>query len=399
MGTKHKKPMVLLVLALLSLALAGCWDLWEIDDRGIVMAIGIEEIPPEEVVQTRGLERQLIRSTNERALKITYQFAVPSGLAGEGSSGGPAYVNLGTTALSSEVRLRGLISTQSSRKGDLTHLQAVVLGPEVCKNGIYCVLERFIRDPGVRRQISIFVTEDDVAQVLDVNNPQEPMPALYLVSLTDNEDWANRMPPDMQLGEISRRIRENAVYVVPRVAAGENSLKMAGGGIFHGDRLVGWLGELETNAYRWIIGEVDTAPILVAAPGSKGPRRTEGYLAENTQSIRSVEIVDGQIKLKVKISTEGTLVERQIKEVVWSNEALAEVKKALANRVSMNTKVLIKKAQEEWRLDLFGFGREVEKKYPQLWKEIKDEWNNLYFPGALVEVDVDVIINRTGTKR
>lgn len=400
MRNRLKRKAALFSLVILSMALGGCWDLWEIDERGLVLAMGIEEIPRQEVLQTEGVERQLLEKTSDRALAVTYQFAVPSGLAGEaGGGGGPTYVNLTTAALSSEVRIRGLISTRSSRKGDLTHLQVVVLGPEVAKNGIYDVLERLMRDPDVRRQVSVLVTEGDVLKVLETNTGQEPMPALYLTSLQWNEDWAGRMPPPMEMGQVYRFIREGGVFVIPRVTPGEGDLKMAGGGIFHRDRLVAWMGETETNVYRWIIGEIQLLPILIASPMSTEQRLTEGYLAERSRTFRGVELVDGQFRLKVKIDTQGSIVERQLQRTVWSDEAHAELTRVVADTLAEDIKILIKKAQEEWKLDLFGFGREVEKKYPQLWREIREEWHERYFPGALVEVDVDVMINRTGTIR
>lgn len=398
MRKRLKKTVVVIGLIIMSLTLAGCWDLWEIDERGLVLAMGIEEIPRQEVMQFGGGEKQLLERTSDRAFAVTYQFAVPTGFAGE-AGGGPTYVNLTTSALSSEVRIRGLISTRSSRKGDLTYLQVVVLGPEICKNGIYESLERLMRDPAVRSQVSVVVTEGDVLKVLDTNTDQEPMPALYLTSLLQNQDWSGRIPPTVELGQVFRYVREGGVYVIPRVTAGENDLKMAGGGIFQQDRLVAWIGEAETNIYRWIIGETQVYPILVSSPSSQEYSLTEAFLAERSRTFRGVELVDGQFRLKVKIDTQGSIVERQLQRTVWSDEAHAELTRVVADTLAEDIKILIKKAQEEWKLDLFGFGREVEKKYPQLWREIREEWHERYFPGALVEVDVDVMINRTGTIR
>lgn len=396
MQSRGRRSLLLLLSILISLNCVGCWDLWELEDRGMVMAIGIDEIDETQLLQSGGLENELLGDVSDRAVKVVYQFAIPSGLSGEQSSGGPTYYNMIATSLNSEILIRGLAGTRSSRRGDLTHLLVMVLGQEAAKKGIYPILERYIRDPDVRKQMMMIVTDGDVAKVLEINNQQEPMPAIYITTLMENSNYIQRIPPSISLMEVFRHILEEGVYIIPKITPGKNDLKLAGGGIFHGDRLVGWLGEMETVIYRWIVNEMTASPIVTASPSSTAHKLVDGYLAERSNTMVRTEIQDGTIKFILKIKTEGSLLERQLAIELWNDEITAAVRQEMANALAEDIRLLINKAQEEWQLDIFGFGRYIEQYHPQVWKEIKDQWHDTYFPGAQFEIDVDVTITRTG---
>lgn len=390
------KGPILLAILLTSLVCAGCWDLWELEERGLVLAVGVEELPDGQRRETTGLENRLLGNVSDRMIEVTYQFAIPGGFSGEESAGGPTYYNMTTTSLNSEILVRGMAGTRSSRRGDLTHLQVLVIGQEAARHGIYPILERFIRDPEVRKQVPVMVTDGDVKEVLEITNQQEPMPALYLTALMENSSFMQRIAPQISLMEVFRYILEDGVYVVPKVTPGKTDLKLAGGGIFHGDRLVGWLGEFETIIYRWITGQMSSSPIVTASPLSPTYKLVDGYLADRSKTVVRPVIQDGTIKFILKIRTEGSLLERQLAEELWNDRVLASIRRDLAGVLAEDIKQLIKKAQEEWRLDIFGFGRLVEQYHPQVWEEIKDHWHDSYFPGAEFEVDVDITITRTG---
>ncbi|MNV88192.1 Spore germination protein B3 precursor [compost metagenome] len=56
---------------------------------------------------------------------------------------------------------------------------------------------------------------------------------------------------------------------------------------------------------------------------------------------------------------------------------------------------VITASQQEFKSDIFGFGRKVHIDHPYVWKEIKDDWNELY-PTVPVEVKIEVKIERIG---
>jgi len=55
----------------------------------------------------------------------------------------------------------------------------------------------------------------------------------------------------------------------------------------------------------------------------------------------------------------------------------------------------LKKTQQEYSSDIFGFGVEVHKYHPQYWKKVKKNWDDI-FSTLPVELQVDAKIRRTG---
>ncbi|MFA5536897.1 MAG: Ger(x)C family spore germination protein [Bacillota bacterium] len=395
-----KKLAALLAILFLALNSTGCWDLWEIEERGLVLGLGIDEIPLEEVADSVGLEGQLQEEHSNRGVRITYQFAIPAGLSGDEKGGeGPGFYNLTTSAPMSNLIFRGLAATRASRKADVEQLQVLILGEKLSRAGIFSVLDRLVRDPNVRKHVPVFVTQDDVAEVLTVYTKQDAAPAIYLAELMRNNDWAHRIAPEMRLGQVLRGMREKAVFVVPRVTVGEQDSKLAGAGVFYGDRLKFWLGEEETIIYRWVINEVEVSPIIATLPDSKSAKLINGYSASrNKTTIRPV-IEDDRLKFEIKVMTKGELLERQSFESAWQDDLLKEIAIELAEILKKDMEALIKKTQQEWQLDIFDFGRSVERHYPQVWKDIKNDWHDQYYPAAEIDLEVNLTISRTGVLR
>lgn len=54
------------------------------------------------------------------------------------------------------------------------------------------------------------------------------------------------------------------------------------------------------------------------------------------------------------------------------------------------------KAQKELKIDNFQIKKLVYIKYPEIWKEISDEWDKGIFPNISYSVKVDTNLIRTG---
>ncbi|HPD01686.1 MAG TPA: Ger(x)C family spore germination C-terminal domain-containing protein, partial [Acetivibrio sp.] len=55
----------------------------------------------------------------------------------------------------------------------------------------------------------------------------------------------------------------------------------------------------------------------------------------------------------------------------------------------------LNKAQKELKTDIFGFGEEIHRKHPKLWKKLKKEWSNK-FPDLPVNITVEVETKQLG---
>lgn len=72
---------------------------------------------------------------------------------------------------------------------------------------------------------------------------------------------------------------------------------------------------------------------------------------------------------------------------VVMREVSREIKKSVEDTIRLN--------QQEYQADIFGFGQRLYQKFPQVWKAIEKDWDDIY-PTVEVSVKVSAMIRRTG---
>ena len=76
-------------------------------------------------------------------------------------------------------------------------------------------------------------------------------------------------------------------------------------------------------------------------------------------------------------------------------KVIEEMEKVLEEDVKKEIQSIIKKIQKTYKADVIGIGEHLSKFEPKKWREIKDDWDNI-FPDINIDVSVDVKIRRIG---
>lgn len=63
--------------------------------------------------------------------------------------------------------------------------------------------------------------------------------------------------------------------------------------------------------------------------------------------------------------------------------------------MEVNIESAVKKVQQEYGTDIFGFGIAFHHKYPKQWEKIKENWDEI-FKNAEFQIEVKTSIIRTG---
>ncbi|MCF6461330.1 Ger(x)C family spore germination C-terminal domain-containing protein, partial [Clostridium sp. Cult3] len=195
----------------------------------------------------------------------------------------------------------------------------------------------------------------------------------------------------------------------------EYELSVIGAAVFDKQRLVGYLNGIETKAYNIITGNVKTGIITFPTPtvsvdeissltlaiesdiDSQEPNKIHMSTIDiiKLKSKRDVEIVDGNILLKVDIRLRGSL-EEFVGNMDISNERnMKEIEKACSQEIKNKLEDTLRKVQSEYETDIFGFGSVFHRKHPEEWHQIEDNWNEI-FSKANIKVDVKTNVIRTG---
>lgn len=401
---KIKIGLVGLLLLTLILFLPACWDKKEVDQLGIVSAIGVE--PAKE-----GRLRVIVQEIN-----TSTQGGAGGGGGGGGKKGGDSkpYVNYsgeGTTLFNAFRE----ISLQSPHRLFYAHSQVIIISETLARErGIKEIMDIFERNPEIRLTNYLLVGRGDMTALFNVPQQLEATPGQSIDDIIENRNQTSqyavlKLKDFLGLMESESSQPYTAmVEVVPNKALPEKqqdkaasaqkpkqneNIQVSNTAVFRRDKMVGWLTPKESRGLLWLKGKVHGGTIVIPAPEGKSEPVTLEIIRSKTQM--RPEIRNGKIVVTVAIDLDSNLQETMTYLDLTRPAIIDELEKQEAAVVKNEVKSALSKAQKELAVDVFGFGQEVMRKDPQKWKKLKTDWSELY-PNVQVQLQVKAKINNTG---
>jgi len=398
----------IIVLGLLLLGVmitqAACWDHREVEQLGIVMATGVESA-------AGGRVRIIMQNVNPTALGKG---------AGGGGGGGPMgaankpYRNRSIEGDTISEAIRDA-SREAPRQLFFAHNQVIILSEElVRKRGLQEVVDFFQRDPHMRRTTWIIVGRGDLASLLDEPGQLETTPAQRIDSIIDQRDRTSEYAVQ-RIGDFLELLESEStqpftavVETIPNLAVPKDPrhgmsigqipeppeiIRLNGTAVFRRDKMVGWLSQYESRGLLWVRGEVKGGILEIPSPDKETISIALEILRSKTKL--QPEIRNGQIYITVSVREESNLEETLVPLDLTKPETIKKLEELQAEAIRKEIESALAKAQQEYGVDVFGFGEAVHRKYPGEWKEMKKMWPEL-FPGVQVQVQVETKIRRTG---
>jgi len=383
-----KKYVIVLITFIAAVALAACWNRRELDTLAIVSAVGID------------------KAEEDGKLSIAFQIIQPSKIKGSvpsASGGSESDSSKGVWVLTSTgytiFDAARNATMQSDRRLFFPQNRIIVIGEELAREGIGPLLDFFNRDPEPRRMSWLLISKGKAHDIISAKHEQENVPARAIDNLLKSS-VATSMAVKVTLNDFLKNLM--APYSDPIACRIEmiqdhqmknQRMRFTGASVFNKDKLVGFLDQYETRGLNWILGKVVSGIIVVKSPLDE----TKNVAIEiiRARSKITPEIQEGEIKITVEVEEEGNLAE-QFSDVELTNEKMfEELEKRKAQVIKNEIQSVLKKAQKEWGVDIFGFGKAVHSKYPKEWKTLQTKWRDI-LPEINVEVRVDAKLRDNG---
>ncbi len=382
------KKLLLAFIILTNLLLSGCMGSKEINSLALTISIGIDKA--------------------ENGYSITYQILNPKAIASKKSSNESTFF-LYTESGDDLFEIIRRITTISPRKVYNSHLRMIVLSEEIAKEGIQSLLDFFIRDHEFRTDFYFVVARGSTAhEVLKSITPLEsvsgmemydsikasektwaPTKAVKIIELVNNliSDGTNPVLTGVEL--VEQQEKSSSIDGLKQSVV--NKLKLSSLCAFKKDKLVGWMTEDESKGYNYITENV---------------KNTIGHIQLDEQNKITTEVINAKSKTKaymlngkpaakVEVSLTVNIAAETGTFDVSTEENSEKLSKLMEQKTSQLCESAIRKAQENLGTDVFGFGEEIHRTYPKLWKKIKNNWNN-EFTKLPVSVTVHVKVNGLG---
>lgn len=377
---RHVLPCLFAVL-LLPFLLSGCWDRVEIQDRLFVMAVAIDKSKPEKGKRSY--------------YEFTAQFTEARALSGRVSNPNISPVWNATSTGPSVFECIRLMATRVARQPYYEHLQIIIIGEELAKEGINHPLDLFYRDHESRRKIKLVIASGSAKDALHIKPKLMPVSGQYISKLTEEgESKTARLPNSTSIGQFSTNFHGGSNSILPRITTHDHEVKMAGGAIMKGDKLIGWLTDQDVKSLRWINGTFSAGDEVILDNRETG---SPGFTTMEVKAVRSTvhtAIKNGKPVFTVMIRGEGNLAEDGL-ENRPSIEKLREKEVQMNKTIQSKTEQLVGKMQRKYKTDIFGFGEELRRHQYAYWKTHQKDWDKL-FQEAEVHIQVETFIRRIG---
>lgn len=381
----------MLILAVSS----GCWGQEELTNTGIVVTTGIDLL-------------------EGHKYQMTVLAAVP---AGGGAMQQPDRSNTWIGSAIGESPMDASKNLRKTATKNLTWVQddIVIIGEEAARHGIDSIIDYLLRNRETRLNIKILVSKGLAADILAL--PADIESSLYSElegGILSSKKWSKSYIPDLRefleaysaeyTGSVAGHvgfIDENMVtfstnrekYMqFDKPFGTQKVMFLEGSTVFKGSSLVGFLSDIETRGFLWVVGKTKIGTLSIVNYEGKGILSAESI---GSKSSIEPEVSGDKITFKVKVEAKCRLTESEESIDLNSTATIKKAEKALAESIKKEMEAAVKKAQKEYKSDIFGFGNTLFKKKPAVWRTVKDQWEELY-PEVEVSYSVKVTLKRMG---
>jgi len=361
----------LILIAVCTWCLTGCWDKVEINELAIGEMIGADFDP----------------ETGKQI--VYYQIVNPVAVSAQNNAGikSPFYTYTVKANSISELGLK--VSGMLPRNLFPDHYQSEVISERYARQGLKQFLNFYERQYNRRSNLYLFVADSPISDIMMTYTPLERLSGRAIRSLVEHEaESTGRVSKKSRVKDLTEHFESSVHTVLPmirlsgskpwsntdrfeHVDANKGNLVLSGGAVFKQDRMIGKIGLNQMAYYVLLKGDSRTFFETLSLQGSMVD------LQATKPKVRKRLILDsGAPVWKVDISTSLTIMNNnQNKKMTLEN--MNEIKEAFDRQVAGKTTELFKDAMNKnW--DLFGLEDKIKNKRGKAWEAVqrqKNGWN------------------------
>lgn len=283
---------------------------------------------------------------------------------------------------------------ESSHKLFIGHNQCIIFGKEDAAKGIKDQLDLFLRDHEGRIDVSIMVSDSTANEILTTKSEMSPMSALEITQLLNNQQ-ATSESTDVDLLEfLSKLEKKTTCPVTSLIKVDKQSnpprLELSGLAVFKDDKMVGELDKDKARGYLWAVNRVESGTVDVQTEYGRASLEICSSSSNLNPSVKE----DGTISVPITVKTE-----LGIRELVgFENQNAETIEKELQEAAIERIKGRVLscfQATQSYQADIYGIGTLISQTQPDKWKDIQENWDDLYSK-ITPEINAEVTIKDSG---
>jgi spore germination protein KC len=374
------------------MVLSGCWDHREIAEITVVVGMAVDKDDDDKFILTiEGINAKELSDKTASGFAPSVVFSLKGDTLAELSQ----KMNIGIA--------KHLI---------FSHMKVLVISESVLKEGVLDFIDFLERNREIRDDFNIVTARNvKAADVLKVTYLVQKSSSLKLHTQLNSfvESWGG--DPDIRLNDFiqaytsaGRRGVMAALTIEGDPQKGGSVDNMKKGApdamvvvdslaILKKDKLQDFLPLKDARNYLWIINKLDKTVETVACSKDK----FLGVRIFNTVTKSKARLVKGRAMINLKVRAEAYLDSSQCRDDLTQINTFKKFGKLTEKQIKKNLEATIKLLQQEYESDIFGFGEILYRQDYNNFKRIEKQWDE-YFKDAIVNVDVNVKIRRSGVR-
>ena len=382
-----KKLILIITTLIISVTLTGCGGYEELNNLSIVTAVAFDKTDDE-------YELSFLIANSPKAQTS----------AKEGEAKTTVYTGKGKTIAEASKDIEQIVPKQVY----LGHINVVVISEDIAKDGFLKIADWLLRNPQTRKKFYLLQAKNEKAKnILKIVSPLESFPSQSIATLIESNSETKSIATSITYSNFISQILEKgydpvlpSITINGSVKEGSNEknlettepesyLVLGPLAIYKGDKLKGF----STKEESWAIN--------VLKGDSKEINYNVKYQNENisieTSSLKStIKIIDEK-NIEITISGVGDIYNINNKIDIQDYKEINKIEKAWSSSLKKDLTKVIKKVQNKWQADIFGFGNLIYKNNPNTWEKLEKNWNSKYFPHLNIKVKTDLKIDATGS--
>ncbi|MCL7748315.1 Ger(x)C family spore germination protein [Halalkalibacter alkaliphilus] len=372
------KKLVIIILSVFLLVISGCWDQRELIERAFALGAAIDQ--------------------HEDQLELTVQFYRPKPEEGGGGDGGDP-VSFGIYAQTISEGARNLVN-HIGRRANWSHMQVIVIGEETARTRpLSELLGFFYREQEPRSTTHILIGQGKGSDYLNFDPLFEDSSGRQLREIQRFSREVTGHSRETTIHDLSLQLKsELGTAIVPYVTKSANKITTApiiGVAIVKDDRMVSDLSGKETQSLLILREQFDRANWKLPCKEGNNGGRFDNIEVFLTSSNISPRVNGNQVTVDAAFQFEVTLRELVCETVLETSEDANEFARYIEEQLEINLMNTIEKLQKE-KIDASELGNKIYRDNPELWKSVKDNWDEL-FATAQFNFSISVDIDGSGT--
>ncbi|MFZ5974154.1 MAG: Ger(x)C family spore germination protein [Bacillota bacterium] len=363
-----------LIIAFMA-SMSGCWNYRDIEDIAVAVGMAVDK-------------------TDDGAYLLTTEIAHPSDkelksyrIQAKGKTIFDCMRNTGE---------------KLENKAYWSNAQVMILSQEVAKEGLLPVLDIAERNRELRPTLQLIVSREKTArELLETQGIATSILSAELASILKNSEQnisRARVPALYKVvDDICSEGKTVSLPAVKKVQDGNKEVnELDGTAVFSQQGLVGFLSDEESKALLFIQNEIRGGLLTVRDTGSAAKNPYITLEIRNNETIMKPERINGSLVMHITMKSDVVMGENDTGRAYDGEYGSGYLQRQAQAMLEESVRSLVRRVQQEYNADIFGFGSVVRSDMPALWKEIGPDWYNGGFRNLTVNVTSQIRIIDNG---